>query len=52
MLIVIAGLWRTLGRWVEAIPPALASAMLAGVLLPVCLAPVEAAVDLPRRRCP
>ena len=40
VLIVVAGLWRTLGRWVEAIPAALASAMLAGVLLPVCLAPV------------
>ena len=52
VLIVIAGLWRTLGRWVEAIPPALASAMLAGVLLPVCLAPVEAAVDLPAQALP
>jgi benzoate membrane transport protein len=52
VLIVIAGLWRTLGRWVEAIPSALASAMLAGVLLPVCLAPVEAAVDLPAQALP
>ena len=52
VLIVIAGLWRTLGRWVEAIPAALASAMLAGVLLPVCLAPVEAAVDLPAQALP
>jgi benzoate membrane transport protein len=46
-LIVIAGLWRPLGRWVALIPTALASAMLAGVLLPVCLAPVRATVDLP-----
>ena len=52
VLIVVAGLWRTLGRWVEAIPAALASAMLAGVLLPVCLAPVEAAVDLPAQALP
>ncbi|HZB77101.1 MAG TPA: benzoate/H(+) symporter BenE family transporter [Solirubrobacteraceae bacterium] len=51
-LIVLAGLWRTLGRWVEAIPPALASAMLAGVLLPVCLAPVTAAVALPAQVLP
>jgi benzoate membrane transport protein len=51
-LIVVAGLWRTLGRWVEAIPPALASAMLAGVLLPVCLAPVSAAVELPAQALP
>jgi len=46
-LIVIAGLWRALGRWVAKIPPALASAMLAGVLLPVCLAPARAMVELP-----
>ena len=46
-LIVVAGLWRALGRWVAMIPPALASAMLAGVLLPVCLAPARAVVELP-----
>jgi benzoate membrane transport protein len=46
-LIVLAGLWRTLARWVARIPTALASAMLAGVLLPVCLAPVRATVELP-----
>ncbi|MEZ0294306.1 MAG: benzoate/H(+) symporter BenE family transporter [Solirubrobacteraceae bacterium] len=46
-LIVLAGLWRTLERWVAAIPVALASAMLAGVLLPVCLAPVRGVVDAP-----
>ena len=47
VLIVLAGCWTTLGRWVAAIPPSLASAMLAGVLLPVCLEPVRGAVDLP-----
>ena len=47
MLIVLAGCWTALGRWVAAIPPSLASAMLAGVLLPVCLAPVRGVVDLP-----
>ena len=47
VLIVVAGLWRALARWVARIPPALASAMLAGVLLPVCLAPVRAVVELP-----
>jgi benzoate membrane transport protein len=46
-LIVLAGLWRTLERWVAAIPVALASAMLAGVLLPVCLEPVRGVVDAP-----
>ena len=47
VLIVLAGCWTALGRWVAAIPPSLASAMLAGVLLPVCLEPVRGAVDLP-----
>ncbi|WP_428246556.1 benzoate/H(+) symporter BenE family transporter [Ferrovibrio sp.] len=42
LLIFIAGLWQTLGRWVAAIPAPLANAMLAGVLLPLCLAPVKA----------
>src|SRR5580698_4897093 len=39
-LIVLAGLYRPLGRWVAAIPAPLANAMLAGVLLSLCLAPV------------
>ncbi len=42
LLIVIAGLWKPLGRIVSAIPPALANAMLAGVLLSLCFAPVKA----------
>jgi benzoate membrane transport protein len=46
-LIVVAGLWGALGRVVAAIPTALAGAMLAGVLLSVCLAPVRATVELP-----
>ena len=45
--IVIAGLWRPLGRAVAAIPASLANAMLAGVLLGLCLAPVRAAAALP-----
>ena len=47
MLIVIAGLWRPLGRAVAAIPSGLANAMLAGVLLNLCLAPVRAVVAMP-----
>lgn len=46
-LIVVAGLWKPLGRAVAAIPPALANAMLAGVLLGLCLAPVRAVAQLP-----
>ncbi|WP_341702457.1 benzoate/H(+) symporter BenE family transporter [Ferrovibrio sp.] len=46
-LIVLAGLWRSLGRWVAAVPAALANAMLAGVLLGLCLAPVKAVIQAP-----
>jgi benzoate membrane transport protein len=41
-LIVLAGLWKPLGRTVAAIPGPLANAMLAGVLLGLCFAPVKA----------
>lgn len=46
-LIIIAGLWRPLGRAVAAIPLPLASAMLAGVLMELCLAPVKAVARFP-----
>lgn len=46
-LVVASGLWKPLGRWVSAIPAALASAMLAGVLLGLCLAPVKAVAQAP-----
>ncbi|MBM3521736.1 MAG: benzoate transporter, partial [Alphaproteobacteria bacterium] len=46
-LIVAAGLWRPLGRAVAAIPSPLANAMLAGVLLGLCLAPVKAVAQMP-----
>ena len=42
-LIVLSGLVRPLGRLIEVIPPPIAGAMLGGVLLPLCLAPVRAA---------
>ena len=38
-LIVLTGLWTPLGRLVASIPKAIASAMLAGILLKLCLAP-------------
>jgi benzoate membrane transport protein len=41
-LVVLAGLVRPFGRAVERIPVPLASAMLAGILLPLCLAPARA----------
>jgi benzoate membrane transport protein len=42
IMIVLAGLWRPLGRLVATIPAPLANAMLAGVLLSLCFAPVQA----------
>ncbi len=51
-LTVIAGLWRPLGRLAAAIPTSLAQAMLAGVLLPLCIVPFKAAVELPAQALP
>lgn len=42
LLIVIAGLFRPLGRAVAAIPAPLANAMLSGVILGLCFAPFKA----------
>lgn len=47
LLVVIAGLWKPLGRAVLAIPAPLANAMLAGVLLSFCIAPVKAVAEVP-----
>ena len=47
MLVVAAGWWRPLGRVVAMIPATLANAMLAGVLLNLCLAPVRGVAQLP-----
>ena len=52
LLILAAGLWKPLGRWVAAIPPALANAMLAGVLFTFCLAPVRALAEGPELALP
>ncbi|MEU5941759.1 benzoate/H(+) symporter BenE family transporter [Micromonospora sp. NPDC047548] len=47
VLIMAAGLFPVLGRAVAAIPGPVAAAMLAGVLLPLCTAPVRALVEVP-----
>ena len=52
VLIVLAGLRKPLGRAVERIPPAFANAMLAGVLLGLCLAPVRAMGSIPSMAAP
>ncbi|MEV6954843.1 benzoate/H(+) symporter BenE family transporter [Streptomyces sp. NPDC051183] len=41
-LVVLTGLWPRLGALVAAIPAPIAQAMLAGVLLEICLVPVKA----------
>lgn len=52
LLILAAGLWRPFGRRVAAIPPSLANAMLAGVLLELCLAPMRAVGAMPALALP
>jgi benzoate membrane transport protein len=47
VLLILTGLWKPFGRIVSAIPTPLASAMLAGVLLPLCLKPFEAIAGFP-----
>ncbi|MEM9127044.1 MAG: benzoate/H(+) symporter BenE family transporter [Pseudomonadota bacterium] len=51
-LTVVAGLWKPLGRLAAAIPTTLAQAMLAGVLLPLCLVPFKAAISIPWQALP
>jgi benzoate membrane transport protein len=51
-LIVLVGLWPALGRLIARIPRPIANAMLAGILFPLCLAPVTAAVELPMLAIP
>jgi benzoate membrane transport protein len=47
VLIMLTGLWTPLGRLVASIPKSIASAMLAGILLKLCLAPFVAMGKLP-----
>lgn len=46
MAIVATGLWPQLGDIIARIPKSLAQAMLAGVLMPLCLAPIRASNDV------
>lgn len=47
VLIVLTGLWPTLSALVAAIPTSIAQAMLAGVLVSLCLAPVTGVLEDP-----
>lgn len=46
-LIILCGLWRPLGTLIQRIPGSIANAMLAGILLPLCLAPFTALKAIP-----
>lgn len=52
LLIMLAGLWRPLLRAVESIPAPIANAMLAGVLLDLCVAPARAVGVVPEIALP
>ncbi|MFS0894438.1 benzoate/H(+) symporter BenE family transporter [Microbacterium sp. 179-I 3D3 NHS] len=46
-MILLTAVWPALGALIARIPPSIAQAMLAGVLLPLCLAPVTGIVANP-----
>lgn len=48
ILTLLAGFWRPLSRLMTSIPPALAHAMLAGVLLSLCIVPFQALAETPK----
>ncbi len=52
ILYVLTAVIRPLGRWVSRIPPAVAGAMLAGVLLTLCVQPFRALVAEPAAVAP
>lgn len=52
VLIVVSGFWAWLGRAMTRIPMPLAGAMLAGILFPICIAPVTAIIDEPLLAAP
>ena len=52
VLTMIAGLWRPLGRLAASIPAPLAQAMLAGVLLSLCIVPFQALAETPAYALP
>lgn len=51
-LIIVVGFWKTFGRLVSKIPPTIASAMMAGVLLGLCLVPIKAVATVPEAALP
>jgi benzoate membrane transport protein len=52
LLIVVTGMIKPLAQLVAAIPSAIANAMLAGILLTLCLAPIRAVAEMPMLALP
>ncbi len=52
LLIMSTGLVRPLNRWVGLLPSSIANAMLAGVLINFCFAPIKALVQSPCQALP
>ena len=51
-LVILAGLWPRFARLVSSIPASIANAMLAGILLSLCLAPLRAVAEMPMLALP
>ena len=51
-LILLTGLIKPLARLISALPAAIANAMLAGMLLTLCLAPINAVAEMPMLALP
>lgn len=51
-LVVLVGIWKPFARAVAAIPGPIANAMLAGILLTLCLAPLKAVEAMPALALP
>jgi benzoate membrane transport protein len=47
VMLIVAGLWKPLSSAINKIPPAIANAMLAGIILSLCVAPVHALATYP-----
>lgn len=52
VLLTLAGWWKPLGRAISRIPLPIANAMLAGIILNLCVAPVHALAQYPRYVAP
>ncbi|WP_199639437.1 benzoate/H(+) symporter BenE family transporter [Serratia sp. PAMC26656] len=52
VMLIVAGLWKPLSQAINKIPSSIANAMLAGIILNLCVAPVHALASYPRYIAP